>query len=1096
MEIGPTLIRINTVPDTLIARLDSRDVALWVRDLPDVDSYLDAAATLMGLPWRLVLLERYYSNLVDRLQDAETLDDPMIRRRGFRQVIDSDPSRLDLPQRCLPVYLLNGRQSGEPASDFHSQLRRLTMMEELRRASVREIVVLSADSLPVPPDLTQLWKSGVRAHLTFICADSTSKDRIAEWLGDIGDMPAVQLLLAPPSTILPEIVDRHSQTYPAEKQIVRVRDRRGEFRRIDITGVDDPERPLLSHYSIIEERDLLSMPAEELSETEFVSFFREPGGSWRPYAAGLPWLRDEQCKKVLHKHLERLDESGAEENCIAYIASESGAGGTTLARTLAWECAQLGYPVLVAAGVPFTPDALPVVNFLNGVRERVESEFRRAFITADKMSNGRSDDAAGSEPRRYDVPWVIVFDDVHWQDRSNELVRYRQELEKSGRPVCLLVVTSTVLPLEFYNESIFARLTELNHAISHDEARALGAHLNSFLRLYGKQRRGFEWDRFYEQHTVRYLDGIAAFWVALSFWVQGQYDFTESIQTWMYRCFREQIHDDAIRVAVVEIAAMSSERLPLPEVMLTSTGQWPVSHLLEDARKDLAPLGLVRLTSGGDKYWALVHDILGRFLINALFYDAAARRELGFGQARDAEHLRFLVLKGVSQKEAVGDRAMRAVGEDFATSIFKIDLERGRASFASYWREVLNALDGMPQGLRNSSRLFRHHTAVSRRRIARLDPDAYGLEEEDKRRLLERAVEDLRYALEYIEYQPGAESNLNLYNSLANAYFDLAEFEAKGGASADRIEQLRLKANEATREAYRENPTSSFVIETYVKNLLQNARASTEGVVDPCLEALGVLFSALRTNEAGYRAARLNALAQEAVELLLGQAPSGFLEREPRGPADVLLRAWHVLAEDGEMEGGFGVGSASRGSRARALQELEHGAGVGNMQVVRLKFDLVCVVRPYAFGEQLELAEQLEASAALATPQLRLEYAILLFQVGRAAEGDRMFRLLRKAWREREYFVEVPRRLRWLWTKDETSAQVVQATVASDQGHRAMAIVQQFGNALVPFRPREHGLREVKPRQRFTASVSFGHNGPFLRPVSAASGGLEGHERG
>ena len=52
-----------------------------------------------------------------------------------------------------------------------------------------------------------------------------------------------------------------------------------------------------------------------------------------------------------------------------------------------------------------------------------------------------------------------------------------------------------------------------------------------------KQRESWQWDRFYQEHTVRYLEGIAAFWVTLSFWIQGQYDISESVQEWMYRSF-------------------------------------------------------------------------------------------------------------------------------------------------------------------------------------------------------------------------------------------------------------------------------------------------------------------------------------------------------------------------------------------------------------------------------------------------------------------------------------------------------------------------------------------------------------------------------
>jgi hypothetical protein len=148
---------------------------------------------------------------------------------------------------------------------------------------------------------------------------------------------------------------------------------------------------------------------------------------------------------------------------------------------------------------------------------------------------------------------------------------------------------------------------------------------------------------------------------------------------------------------------------------------------------------LIRIRSDGEKHWALVHDILGRFLITALFYDFATRQELGYEAARDSEHLRFLILREISKEPILGERAYRSIGEDFATSIFKIDPDHGRPAFASFWPEVLAALGEMPRPLRDGSRVFRHHAAVSRRRIAKLDERLYAVTPKDRVRLLKES---------------------------------------------------------------------------------------------------------------------------------------------------------------------------------------------------------------------------------------------------------------------------------------------------------------------------------------------------------------------
>lgn len=324
-----------------------------------------------------------------------------------------------------------------------------------------------------------------------------------------------------------------------------------------------------------------------------------------------------------------------------------------------------------------------------------------------------------------------------------------------------------------------------------------------------------------------------------------------------------------------------------------------------------------------------------------------------------------------------------------------------------------------------------------------------------------------------------------MLNSLANAYFDLAEAESAVGAAPERIDEIRRLANDATRRAFEENPANSFVIETYVKNLLQLARGSSPKAIEQCVEALGILFSALSSSESVYRAAQLGSLADRALSILFQKTPPSVEGGEPSHPIDVLVSAWKLLAEGGQQLGAFT--EIPDDNRCRALAVLAHPAGRGNMQVIRLRYDLICISEPSAFKQQLEFVEQLQATNYRITPQLRLEYAILLYQNERFLDGDKAFRFLRQLWRESEQFVEVPERLRWLRRVDGKSLRTVHAIIGSDSGLRAMALVQEFGSVPVPFRPEEHSLRDIRPGSRFTCHVSFGHNGPFLRPVTAGA---------
>lgn len=1071
--IDKKIISTKDISNSLLSNIENRDTVLWIRDLGKDTVDKDALIEFLGLPWRLIFMESYEPELVKAIESAESSNQLMIRKRGFVQVIDSDPSRIELPQRCLPIYLLNGRQVVPDNQSFENRLRRMTMLESLRRSGTREVLVISGSNDPIPPDLQELWSSGFRSYLTFV-SDAINADKILEtWIETIDSVKTASFLQISTIQVVRDILARYTESYPENRQVIRIREYNGNFQKIDVTEADEPERPILEYYSLIEERDLAPLMPEELSEESFINFFQNTEASWQPYAAGLPWIRDEQNKTELKKLLKKLDTHGAEQNCIAYITSESGAGGTTLARVLAWEYAREGYPVLLAKSIPFIPDALPIVNFLHRVHSKVE----------DKVTQSQDSESS----RRYETPWIIVFDSLHWHSRDSELTRFRNELEKSGRPVCILIVTGTILGLSFYNTSIFKEVAKLNHALELSEAQNLGHHLNKFLRCYGKERKDSQWSQFYDSHTVRYSDGISAFWVTLSFWIQGQYDLSESIQEWIYRSFKANAKDKLIQEAILEIAALSSEHIPLAEVLLPeSKGKWPVSYLLEDDRSKLAALGLVRISTKGEKYWALIHDILGRFLINALFHDFSTRENLGFADAKDAEYLRFLLLRKISEKSILKETAYRAIGEDFATSIFKIDPDHGYGGhFAPFWREILNALDNMPKPLRDTSRVFRHHTAISRRRIAKLDEKFYGVTNTDKLNLLNSAIEDINYALNHIEYTSGSESNLNLYNSLANAYLDLAKIEAIQGASHERTTELRRLANDATRKAFDESPTNSFVIETYVKNLLESARNTHELAIEQCIEALGILFSASTSNEIAYRKAQLGNLADDALKILFEQPAVINQSIEPNNAIDILVSAWKALATVNDLTV-IELADIPENYRKKALEILKHPAGQGNMLVLRLSYNLICLDSSYETKQQLTIIEQLAASDYRMTPQLKLEYAILLFQNNRAAEGNKIFNSLRKLWRESEHFVHVPERLRWLRTEDGKE-RTVNAITGSDQGGRGRieARVQDFGNILVPFRPEEFSIREQKPGTRFACHVSFGHKGPFLRPVTA-----------
>ena len=312
---------------------------------------------------------------------------------------------------------------------------------------------------------------------------------------------------------------------------------------------------------------------------------------------------------------------------------------------------------------------------------------------------------------------------------------------------------------------------------------------------------------------------------------------------------------------------------------------------------------------------------------------------------------------------------------------------------------------------------------------------------------------------------------------------DLAEHVNNEAEGSPEVPELLKRARDAANSAYDANPTNSFAIETFVRHLLSDPAEGSRQVLENCTRALGIVFATISSNQESYRQASLDGLAGQAVQRLLEYKPDNDILRSPRSPVDVLVNAWIALF-DGVNSSEFSLEDLPKENRLRAITELDHEAGKSNPQVVRLTYELIALTFPLNFHRQLSCLEQLQGIHGSESPQERLEYAILLFEVGRPTDGDRIFAELRRLWRDTDHFVRVPDRLKWL-VDPHGSAKVVQAVVRPDGVGRPMAQVQQLRNCRAPFRPEEFGVQRPSLGMRLSCMVSFGYNGPFLRPVTA-----------
>ncbi|WP_036181047.1 hypothetical protein, partial [Palleronia rufa] len=689
----------------------------------------------------------------------------------------------------------------------------------------------------------------------------------------------------------------------------------------------------------------------------------------------------------------------------------------------------------------------------------------------------------GDDSKLYEVPWLIVFDRSHWDGYERDISTFASQIAAAGRRVCILLVTDALLPLAVHSERRLIELCTLSHEIEQSDALALGRHLNRFLRPKGSARSDHEWQSFLETSLVAPGLGRSVFWIALAFWLRRQVDMNETLQGWLYARFTEGVADETCRRAIVDIAAMSSVRRLLPETLLPPSSDFPTRDKLGDLQSVIGALGVTRQRDGTISHWAMIHAEMGRYLLIELFHDATTVEAMGLGGMQDPDSLRLEVLSQIAVDPRIAHPDLRPLAEAFATSVFKIDPGQGYSQFAQEWRAALAALDAMPETVRLTSRTFLHHSAISRRRIAK-DEGLFPVDIEERATLLTRAAVDIERALS-IEAEPGGETDLNLFNSLAHAYHDLAEVETARGAAPDVVAELRIKAHRATGRAYALDPDNSFVIELYARDRLEGAENDPDGAASVALEVLGIVYGTMARETASARRNALSALADRAFDLMI-RTTRTLPDTEPRDPGEAIVQAISALTRNMPHRMGMTLEDFPRPNRIEAAERLGNGLLRTNPQAVRLRYVLTRLDRPKDLAIQLELLQMLDGTNTVLTPQLRLELAILEHQNGRHHEAARRFSGLRRLWRQGAHFVEVPSHLHWLVDPATGQPREVRARVASgSDGVRGFANVAELANERIPYRPGEIEDRALKPGAMMTGRVSFGHNGPLLRPLTA-----------
>lgn len=1069
------MIREDEVSSELLSDVLARQCVLWLTSEALSGSDAEMIKLVAG-PWRAVFLESSSAEFASSLESNVDALGTSDAAGAFTHLIASDPLALQLQRRAKPVFFLSGRadRTGLESASLpqrSASRRRLNMTARLRDMEPRRVIVVGERPEAALEELASLWEAEFRSLLTVASADATWSEHVERQFKEIEALGVVHWVSLPPKSFAGQLVSQLDGFTTAAKVLTSMRLPGGRSVSVDLSKAELAEQPIADFCDFIGVQDTLPVSPDDLEEPDLQAFFTRARVSWRPFAAGLPWNPDPHPTNEFLKALEHQlsDPPGSVQ--VLSILSEAGAGGTTQARMMAFAAAKAGFPVLLVRQEAPTPSALELTGFMF---RAVQEAMRQAADV------GLSD---AGEP-----VWLIVLDVQHLRGSSEELQRFCAELARSGRKVAILNVALAQAPTDLPESISHRELLSIGHSLDSVDVANLGAHLNIFLRRHGRKKSTEEWLSFWKAHQPDFEVGVASFWIALEFWLAGFLPLGESIQSWVVRQFKDLDDSPETQRAILEICAFSIERRGVPErlLALSNAPKLPWSLALGYAAGNSPGIGLL----SGETYpygrvWAIAHDILARYLIAGVWNDRLLCEKLGIPLCEDAVALRLNLISETAKRSNMGEPFARPFAIGMATSVLKLDEQVGNAEFFRYWRKVLAIIESIPQVVRLNSRTFNHHLAISRRRVTQ--GEFFELNDEEKRGLLNLGIQEIEFALEKIEPSQDDEPTLNLLNTLALVYQDLADLERNGG---DPLELTRLlaKSDSITNRALKENPNNSYVLETAAKNQLRQGMTTGDSAerVESAAKALTFVFQASRLDSAVNRKMKLGALAAQALRVLREESASAVIDRlcSFGSPYGFIARAWSELPIQTGPEAALALDAVSPPVARRAISILNE-APERNWLLVRFLYDLVVIAEPTDFQAQLRLLDELSATKGyqLSLQQV-LERAVLLFIAGQNKQAEDEFKWLRPRVKESQVIVFVPQRLRWLPTPDKSGRAICTARmVDSAQGARAMARVRELGSAGCPFNPQEFGKSRMAPNEQFKCQVTFAAMGPFLKPV-------------
>lgn len=1031
-----------------------RNAVLWITlggaKLPGTS--VDVYARLLAQSWNSIYFED--GSLLDRcFADAENLAEELSFK--LRRLDGQDNELARLTGNRIGIYV---PPLADPVEDPAGFATRLDMFRRVPQTST--VFVISdgaAEDLSLVSQASRMLPDGMREVVILggkRPAEGPRAKRAVHWTAEAATLAAFAR----------EAVEA------ADSNELRVRVRSGTgVADVNLTKALDLSYPITDRFQIVRAAELTAEveATEELVQTLLTA----TGFDTRPYAAGIVYNRNGAILHDVRRALKKFERVGPEATSTLWIDAEPASGATTALRQLAFDLARDGFPVLVADPATVDFDFQQVVAFLKSTRE---------------VATDQSDSRLG------EYPWVILFDAEHVARSAEFVTGLANGLRKRRQAAAVVAVRPHVLSDNSGRIKASGPSTSLGHPLHNlilqSEAEAFGEHLNKFLPL-NRKRSSQEWGKFCrEAERLTGTGKQSLFWVAIRFWLLRMPNAEEPLRQWLARSLQVVLEGSEARMmAVIATAVLSRYRLPLPLRLLTPDERVEIRDV---AKREAQGLGLRELEEERRSFISFPHPMIADEILRICLAEPAVLGSLGVSQCSGLLDLQLHVIEKLIPRDSMGYAEVIPILEELVTTALRVDPRSAPSNYAERERIVL-MLELAPDSVFDSSEVFLHHLAISRRHLA-ADPPPTAFWEDPAAvcEQLELAESHLKEAIDLglDRENESQEKPLNLYVSLALTLAVRAEFERKIGRS-DEGDRFAESAQARYLQAQAIDPDNTYVLENYARLKIRQARETTESSerLELLADAISLLDWEMAVDDRNDReevALEEMVRAYSMLEHDTGLASVRALASTGAEAASVVIA--RLLAYPDR----FSNQTQEEPRLKEAIDLLKRiDPATASWRSRILLHELQALNDPYGFAARLEPLEELDALGEFPWPlKLLYERAILLYQLGEHKRGSEHFQILRDSISSRSSAVFIPDELRFLADpRDEFRSALLtslRVTKTTDAGSSYRGIPEGWGSTEVTFRPYLFPRQNIRRNDDLDCIIQFTTFGPQAVPRS------------